>query len=210
MKIIDGIHGGYVHQRRVRVLAEIFASYLPREVSVLDVGCGDGLLANELIGIRPDLGIVGVDVFERPDCAITMTIFDGETLPFDEGAFDVVLLADVLHHTREPALLLEEARRVSSRWIALKDHTRNGLWAERTLHFMDRVGNARHGVALPHNYWSREEWMKAFHDLGLKIAEWTHRVPLYPWPASLLFTRRLHFCALLRIDDRGSGSEPGG
>lgn len=204
MKIIDRIHGGYVHRRRVRVLAGIFAASLPRDLSVLDVGCGDGLLSKALIMARPDLKVVGVDVLERADCAITMTTFDGETIPFDDGEFDVVLMADVLHHTVEPALLLKEAMRVSSRWIALKDHTRNGLLAEVTLRLMDQVGNSRHGVPLPHNYWSREQWKAAFQELGLTVQEWTNKVPLYPWPASLVFTRRLHFCTILKIGDRSS------
>jgi SAM-dependent methyltransferase len=202
MKIIDRIHGDYVHQRRVRVLAEFFASSLPQDLLVLDVGCGDGLLARALTRARPDLKIVGVDVLERPDCAIAMTSFDGETLPFDEGEFDVVLMADVLHHTEEPMGLLNEAKRVSKRWIALKDHTRNGFLAGVTLRFMDKVGNSRHGVALPHVYWSKEEWTRAFQELCLTVQEWTNRVSLYPWPGSLLFTRRLHFCALLEIENQ--------
>lgn len=205
MRIIDRIHGDYVHQRRVRVLTEFFASSLPRDLLVLDVGCGDGLLALTLARARPDLKIVGVDVLERPDCAITMTTFDGERLPFDKGEFDVVLMADVLHHTEEPIRLLKEARRVSRQWIALKDHTRNGLLAAVTLRFMDKVGNSRHGVALPHVYWSKEEWSRAFQELCLTVQEWTNKVPLYPWPGSIVFTRRLHFCALLDIKNQRIG-----
>ena len=197
MKVIDRIHGGIVHQRRVRVLADIFASWLPQDLSILDVGCGDGQLAKELTTARPDLKISGVDVLERADCAISMQAFDGETIPFENDTFDAILLADVLHHTTDPCRLLKEAMRVSRELIVIKDHNRNGLFAGATLRFMDSVGNARHGVALPNNYWSREQWTAAFQDLGLGIDEWTNKVPLYPWPASLLFARRLHFCALL-------------
>ena len=111
-------------------------------------------------------------------------------------------MADVLHHTEEPMGLLNEAKRVSKRWIALKDHTRNGFLAGMTLRFMDKVGNSRHGVALPHVYWSKEEWTRAFQELCLTVQEWTNKVSLYPWPGSLLFTRRLHFCALLEIENQ--------
>ena len=99
MKVIDRIHGGIVHQRRVRVLADIFASWLPQDLSILDVGCGDGQLAKELTTARPDLKISGVDVLERADCAISMQAFDGETIPFENNAFDAILLADVLHRS---------------------------------------------------------------------------------------------------------------
>ena len=42
---------------------------------------------------------------------------------------------------------------MAARGIVLKDHTRNGLFSGSTLRFMDWVGNARHGVRLPYNYW---------------------------------------------------------
>ena len=146
---------------------------------------------------RPDLTITGVDVLERDDCGIPMAVFDGETLPFGDGEFDAVLFVDVLHHTVDPFVLLEEAVRVARSFVAMKDHTRNGLFAEVTLKFMDKIGNARHGVALPFTYWSRGQWMAAFEQLRLSLEVWKGHVPLYPWPASLIFTRKLHFCALL-------------
>jgi SAM-dependent methyltransferase len=197
MKIIDHIHGGYVHRRRVRVLSDYFASSLPRDLSMLDVGCGDGRLARILMEARPDLKVTGVDVLEREDCAIPMKVFDGKTLPFRDGEFDAVLFVDVLHHATDPYKLLEEGVRVAKRFVAMKDHTRNGLFAGLTLRFMDKIGNSRHGVALPFTYWSHEQWLTAFDRLGLSREAWSGKVPLYPWPASLVFTRKFHFCALL-------------
>jgi len=199
MKAFDRFHGGYVHHRRARVLSALFADYFPRDLSILDVGCGDGLLAQELTTARPDLEISGVDVLERVDCAIPMSLIDGETIPFGDDSFDAVLLADVLHHTTDPSQLLEEAKRVSSGFIVIKDHTRNGFLAGSTLRFMDNIANSRHGMALPYTYWSRQQWTDAFEDLGLEVEEWTNKVPLYPWPASMVFTRRLHFCTLLSV-----------
>jgi 2-polyprenyl-3-methyl-5-hydroxy-6-metoxy-1,4-benzoquinol methylase len=45
MPLLDRVHGNLVHGRRVRVLAEWLARLLPQNAKVLDVGCGDGLLA---------------------------------------------------------------------------------------------------------------------------------------------------------------------
>jgi hypothetical protein len=63
---------------------------------------------------------------------------------------------------------------------------------------MDWVGNARHGVALPYNYWSRAEWTRAFDAAALEPTTMVSRLGLYPAPASWLFDRSLHFVAALR------------
>jgi SAM-dependent methyltransferase len=110
-----------------------------------------------------------------------------------------VLFVDVLHHTDDPTVLLREAARVARRCLILKDHTRNGLLAGPTLAFMDWVGNARHGVALPYNYWPRQRWLTAAADLGLSILRWDDRLQLYPWWARWVFERKLHFVARMDI-----------
>ena len=67
-----------------------------------------------------------------------------------DASFDVVMFVDVLHHTDDPLLLLQEAQRVG-KIILVKDHFRKGFLAGPTLRFMDWVGNAHHGVVLPYN-----------------------------------------------------------
>lgn len=199
MKTIDAIHGGYVHSRRIQVLSEHLQAVTPRDVRVLDVGCGDGLLAAELMKKRPDVTVEGIDVLVREQTHIPVAHFNGETIPFAEGAFDVVQFVDVLHHTTDPMVLLCEAVRVARQAIVIKDHTRNGLLANATLRFMDQVGNARYGVALPYNYWPERRWRDAFAELGLSIGEWRKTLSLYPAPADWIFGRSLHFIARLDV-----------
>ena len=62
MNPIEHIHGNYVHKRRVRVLSEHLAKLIPKDARVLDVGCGDGLLAHLILQRRPDLVLRGIDV----------------------------------------------------------------------------------------------------------------------------------------------------
>jgi SAM-dependent methyltransferase len=197
MKFLDRIHEGYVFGRRVRKLAEHFAKVIPPNARVLDIGCGDGLIDLRLGQLRPDLMLRGIDVLIRPRTHIPVDPFDGQTIPHDDGSFDVVLFVDVLHHTLDPMVLLREADRVASAAVVIKDHTANGLLARPTLRFMDYVGNARHGVVLPYNYWTKQRWDEAFRELGWSVAAWTKRLGLYPWPASWVFGRSLHFVARL-------------
>jgi hypothetical protein len=96
--------------------------------------------------------------------------------------------------------LLREAQRVARRYVVIKDHRLDGLLAGPTLRFMDDVGNARHGVALPYNYWSHARWQQVFGELGLRVDSWEQQLGIYPWPASLLFGRGLHFIARLEVE----------
>jgi len=201
VRAIEHVHRYAVTDRRVRVLASQLARLLPRQASLLDVGCGDGLVARALSGLRPDITVRGIDVLVREDAVIPVEPFDGVRLRDATDSVDVVLFVDVLHHTDEAQALLAEAKRVARHWVIVKDHTRDGLLAGPTLRFMDRVGNERHGVALPFNYLSEREWRALFAREGLEIDEWTGRLGLYPFPASLLFDRGLHFIA--RLGARG-------
>jgi SAM-dependent methyltransferase len=197
MSITELIHDRYVHTRRVRVLGDHFAPLLPQGASVLDVGCGDGLLARRLLEVRPDLQVKGIDTMVRPEVQVPVEPFDGRTIPGDDASVDVVLFVDVLHHTEDPMILLREAARVARQAIVIKDHSRDGLLAGPTLRFMDDVGNTHHGVARLYNYWPKRRWLDAFNNLDLAVASWEADLRLYPWPAAWVFGRSLHFIAAL-------------
>jgi len=199
MSLIERIHGDYIHNRRVRVLGDHFIDLIPKTARVLDVGCGDGLLAHLLMEKRPDIKVKGIDVLVRCHTHIPVDSFDGKVIPFGDASFDVAMFVDVLHHMEDPIVLLREAIRVARAAIVIKDHTRNGLFAGPTLRFMDLVGNARHGVAIPYNYWARQQWFEAFNMLNLTIGIWKDNLGLYPPPASWIFERSLHFVARLDL-----------
>jgi ubiquinone/menaquinone biosynthesis C-methylase UbiE len=199
MNIIETIHSKFTYERRVTVLAKHLSSLLPPNARVLDVGCGDGLLALLIMQQRTDVTVEGIDILLRPKLHIIVREFDGNVIPHKSGSFDVVMFNDVLHHTDDPMVLLREATRVSKAFVLLKDHTRNGLFAKARLQFMDFVGNARHGVRLPYNYWSRDEWMDGFGSLKLRINEWRDDLGLYQAPANWIFGQSLHFVARLEL-----------
>ncbi len=195
MSVIGRLHDRYVYGRRIRVLASHIGALLPKGSKVLDVGCGDGLIDRLIMQEHPDITISGTDILVRPTTHIPVIPFDGERLPFGDNSFDAVVFIDVLHHTNDPLILLKEARRVSKGVIVIKDHLKNGLMDHLILKLMDYVGNAYHGVVLPYNYWTLRQWKDAFDSLGLSTEKWRDSIGLYPWPASLIFDRSLHFLA---------------
>ena len=199
MGAVGLLHDRLVVSRRARVLARELAGVCSDARTVLDVGCGDGLIDRMIREQCPGLSITGVDVLVRPHTHIPVQQFDGTRLPFADKSFDVVLFTDVLHHTDDPEVLLREAKRVARVALVLKDHTKEGYLAYLTLRFMDWVGNARHGVSLPYNYWTHSQWMGALASLGLTVELWKAALGLYPRPATWLFDRRLHFVARIAV-----------
>lgn len=128
---------------------------------------------------------------------IPVTEFDGETIPFPDKSVDLVTFVDVLHHTHVQPNLLKEAARVARRAVVIKDHLSETRIDHATLRFMDWVGNAPHGIALPCNYAPRHVWNAWFDKAGLRPAYFETQIPRYPAPFNLVFGRQLHFVAEL-------------
>jgi SAM-dependent methyltransferase len=199
MTLLGRVHRDYVYKRRVSKLAGLIAQIVPHGASTLDVGCGDGLLARALLDQRPDVTVRGIDVLVRKQTHVPVEPFNGSEIPAATGSYDIVMFVDVLHHVADPVILLAEAVRVARAGLVIKDHTLCGVLASPTLRFMDWVGNARHGVALPYNYWPLKKWHEVIAALGLAIAEWRSDLGLYPWPFDCAFGRSLHFVARLQV-----------
>lgn len=128
------------------------ASEMPARVpSVLDVGCGSGLLRRRLEG-TPFSEYVGIDL---SDSAIEVAggfAFDrsrfvvGDAGTMDLGEFDIVVLNEVLYYSADPRAFLERVRAlvreggvvVVSMWRHPADRR---LWkiVDATLHIVDRV-----------------------------------------------------------------------
>ena len=168
MSLLGNVHGKVVHNRRVSQLSRHLSELLPNDARVLDVGCGDGLIASLIKEKRPDILIEGIDVLVRSDTFIEVKEYDGKKIPFADGSFDAVMFVDVLHHTDDPLAVLREARRIASKALIIKDHTDDGFLSNQTLSFMDWVGNKPHGVRLPYNYWTSRQWNEAVKTLNLK------------------------------------------
>jgi ubiquinone/menaquinone biosynthesis C-methylase UbiE len=199
--LVGALRERLVAGRRARIIASRIAGLVDSAgaVSALDVGCGSGSIDVLIQNAVPGLSIHGVDVLQWPRAEIPVEKFDGRRLPFDDNSFDAVIFIDVLHHADDPSILLREARRVARKAVVLKDVTMDGFFAYQTLRFMDWVGNAHHGVALPYNFWLRQQWYDAFKSIGLAVEQWQGKLNLYPWPASLVFERDFHFVARLGV-----------
>jgi ubiquinone/menaquinone biosynthesis C-methylase UbiE len=102
--------------RRAFLLAHVAAGQ-----RVLDLGCGDGAFAAELLeaGCEVTMADVAGEALRRARVrapgAEAVQLVEGAPLPFAEDAFDVVWAGEVLEHVADVVGLLAEVRRVL-RW----------------------------------------------------------------------------------------------
>lgn len=197
--ILSNVHEHLVLGRRLRTLAQQAQDMMPETGSVLDVGCGNGVISRLIMQHKPGLKIKGIDVLARPSCDIDMQTYDGSNFPFPDNSHDVVIFMDVLHHTDNQLQLLQEAMRVARVAVIIKDHLCQNRYAERVLAFMDWVGNRAHGVSLPYNYWSSQQWSEAWRQLGVQPDIYNTKLGIYPWFIHPLFESGLHFMARLPV-----------
>lgn len=193
----DAIYSKLVFSRRAEKLTQALDSLIPASASILDVGCGNGVISWKLRQLHPGRDFTGVEVHERESCMIPCRMYDGKTIPFEPNSFDYVMFVDVLHHTTEAEDLLRQARLIARQGIVIKDHYCESRLNYYTLAAMDWVGNAQYGVALPNRYKAAAEWQAIFARLGLRQARTLEDIGLYPGPLDAVFGRKLQFVSLL-------------
>jgi ubiquinone/menaquinone biosynthesis C-methylase UbiE len=159
-----------VYRYRARWSARRLGPWLAAGDRVLDVGAGDCYLDLELnrsIGCM----VVPVDMADVNRTMLPLQLYDGRTLPFADGAFDVGLLIFVLHHAEDPAALLCEVKRVCSRRvIAIEDSTAS-WWDRAKFRRTHRLYDRLLGIAYPRHEWLRERWSALGQRAGL-IERW--------------------------------------
>ena len=175
MNIVELIHEKYIKKKRVINLGKVITSILPNNITLLDLGGGDGSIAKFVKLKRSDVDITCMDVNKSKNDKMPVKVYDGETIPCTSSSFDCVMLIDVLHHTRSPNKVLYEAQRVAKKYILVKDQKCDGFGSNSILKFMDSVGNKRYGVSLPYNYMTNIEWEKSFNKLDLIKCLFIHR-----------------------------------
>lgn len=92
-------------------------------VSVLDAGCGEGVILDRverqngkgIFGMDLDLARLRLAKAQRP--TRNLVVGDLHRLPFAAAAFNLVLVLEVFEHVGDPGQALEEVSRVSRKYL---------------------------------------------------------------------------------------------
>jgi 2-polyprenyl-3-methyl-5-hydroxy-6-metoxy-1,4-benzoquinol methylase len=135
--------------------------------SLLDVGCGEGVLVHRWSQRMPACRVVGVDLREHSIQAgweqrqapnLEYRAMDGDDLPFAAGEFELASAIEVLEHVPDPEHTLREMVRCAERHL-LVSVPREPLWR------MLNVARGAYWPALGNtpghlNHWSRRSFVK--------------------------------------------------
>lgn len=152
---------------RMAIKYDRIAKHLQRGVPILDIGTGNGGLVH---GLRKEgytvetVDVKNISFFPE----VQPIVYDGSRLPFADKSFDTGLIITVLHHTPDPAAIIDEACRVSrNRLVIMEDIYRNPLQKHLTF-FTDSLVNLEF-QGHPHTNKSDAEWKALFEEKGLKL-----------------------------------------
>ena len=170
-----------------RTLDELLARAEPR--SLLDVGCGEGVLVHRWALAMPDRRLVGIDLeeesiqagwAERRAANLEYRTMPADELPFASGEFDLATAIEVLEHVPDPERTLAEMARCAERHL-LVSVPREPLW--RALNVARGAYIAQLGNTPGHlNHWSKRSFARMLSRHG-QIVEL--RSP-FPWTMLLV------------------------
>jgi SAM-dependent methyltransferase len=161
-----------------------------RPDSLLDIGCGEGVLTAEWARRIGDGRVVGIDLDDpklraewrsREQPNLDFRAEEATRLSFADDEFDMATAIEVLEHVPEPEATLCEMARVARRWLLVsvpREPLWRGLNMARGAYWRD-LGNTPGHV----NHWSKRSFLELMRRHG------TIEAARSPFPWTMLLVR---------------------
>jgi ubiquinone/menaquinone biosynthesis C-methylase UbiE len=177
-------------QRMVRQIISTIAQHRSAIRSIVDVGCGDGILIGAIKAALPD---VEISAFDAAPGAVALAAARQPNIrffhwdmydayPLGDTRFELAICDGVLHHVKDPAAALKTLSRIADRLLILEPNGYNPLLkvAEKTSRYM------REHHERSFTRWTLVRWCK---DAGFQVTEtqYVRFVPFFfPTPLAKL------------------------
>lgn len=158
--------------------------------SILDVGCGEGVLTHQWAEKLDGGRIVGIDLDDdklkaewqtRQRENLEYKVMLAENMPFADDEFELSSAIEVLEHVPDPRHTIEEMARVAAEWL-LVSVPREPLWRGLNMArgaYIKELGNTPGHL----NHWSKRAFVRELSRVGEVVEA---RSP-FPW--SMLLVR---------------------
>ena len=157
--------------------------------AILDLGAGEGYVG--LAASRAGADVTLADVVDMNRTALPFQMAKSDTLDFESGSFDYVILYFVLHHARDPEAVVREACRVARCGVVVVESVYDREGQRRLLRVLDKMANRLRSRGLMRgqeeylHFRTQRGWLQLFRDLGLSIdgersgGNWIHRTAAF-------------------------------
>lgn len=180
---------------QVIMLESLLELWTSRHARLLDIGGGTGLMAQAMAELFPVETIEAIDVVDRFCSTLTINHqrYDGQNIPFGDGAFDAATLNNVVHHVPVAARpdLFREIRRAVAGPVYVKDHLCTGRIDHFKLVTLDAWGNIPFGGMVWASYLAQNEWEQLAASAGYRIAAIASPADYRTGVVALAFPNRL-------------------
>jgi len=151
---------------RAKNIVSRILPFLEQSQTVIDIGSGTCNITELLI--RKGKKVTPVDIQNLSVTrGIIPIIYEGEKIPFPDGAFDASLLICVLHHVKNNENILQEAKRVAKKIIIIEDIYTSKINKLLT-NFFDNFFDFKF-LKNPHSNKTDKEWRDLFENFNLRL-----------------------------------------